>query len=245
MNVRWNTCCVLTALVISGCVVRDRDWEREAGCDEWELALWAPDLDGDGWGGAGEALRACAAPEGMGPPGDCDDEDVRVYPGAVEVCGDGVVNDCLGDPLALDIESATVNCDEAGWWYDVYAVGITGFAELYIYQTGSANPYFEFRHEFDPTQPFSNAPDSDTRGYWDDADGCWDNPYLELVHVENLNEVVLSSTTLFECNTERESTLTWSVVIYDTSGAAANCGSWGEDPTGTYGGFNFGACDQL
>lgn len=152
---------------------------------------------------------------------------------------------CFDAPPDVNIESATYNCDNDGWWYDVYAVGLTGSAELYIYQTGSDNPWYEFGHEFDATQPFSGAPDSDTRGYWDDAEGCWDNPYLALTHVESYTDVVAGSTTLFDCTTEREATLTWSVIIYDTAGAAADCGSWGDDPTGTYGEYNFGGCDQL
>lgn len=152
---------------------------------------------------------------------------------------------CFDAPPAINIASATYNCDNDGWWYDVYAVGLLGSAELYIYQTGSNDPWWEFGHEFDATQPFSGAPDSDTRGFWDDVDGCWDNPYLELAHVESYTDVVAGSTTLYDCTTERENTLTWSVVVYDTVGAAADCGSWGDDPTGTYEDYNFGGCDQL
>lgn len=163
------------------------------------------------------------------------------------VCESTVTDDSNTDcfNFAVEVDSATYNCDESGWWYDVMAVGLTGSAELYIYQTGSTEPWYEYGHEFWATEPFSTAPDADTRGFYDDACGEWDNPYLELAHVETPGEVSLSSTTLFDCTTERESTLTWSVVVYDTNGAAADCGSWGDDPTGTYEAYNFGGCDQL
>lgn len=157
---------------------------------------------------------------------------------------DSAGTDCFDD-TSVEIQSATYNCDDAGYWYDVYNVGLTGSAELYIFQTGSGEPWYEYGHEFPATQPFSTAPDTDTRGFWDDAGGCWDNNYMELDHVESYTDVVLSSSTLFDCTSEREATLTWSVVVYDTAGAAADCGSWGDDPAGTYEDYNFGACDML
>lgn len=145
---------------------------------------------------------------------------------------------------APQIVSISANCDEVGWWYDVYCVGLTGSAELYIRETNADDSWYEYGHAFPPTEPFSSAPDADTR-VRDDAGGCWDDPYLDLGHVESPTDVVLSSTTLFDCTTERENTLTWSVVLYDTTGAEADCGSWGLDPTSFYEGNDFGACELL
>jgi len=45
------------------------------------------DNDGDGWV---EAENECV------PGGDCDDNDITTYPGAEEVCGDGIDNNCDG-----------------------------------------------------------------------------------------------------------------------------------------------------
>ncbi len=45
------------------------------------------DNDGDGWV---EALNECV------PGGDCDDNDDTIYPGAEEICRDGIDNNCDG-----------------------------------------------------------------------------------------------------------------------------------------------------
>ena len=59
-------------------------------------ADWYIDADGDGVGGQVVVARACLAPaHTSGIPGDCDDRDSTVYPGALEAC-DGVDGDCDG-----------------------------------------------------------------------------------------------------------------------------------------------------
>jgi hypothetical protein len=56
------------------------------------------DADGDSWGGD-DCQSTCGAFDsgydaGMG---DCDDDDASIYPGADEVCGDGIDQDCDGE----------------------------------------------------------------------------------------------------------------------------------------------------
>jgi len=50
------------------------------------------DWDGDGYCGS---VLGC---EDGSQPGDCDDEDRNIHPGAEEVCGDELDGDCSGDP---------------------------------------------------------------------------------------------------------------------------------------------------
>jgi hypothetical protein len=55
------------------------------------------DSDGDTYGDDTSAATACDPPAGYVPlAGDCDDSSDAVHPGAVEVCGDDVDDDCNG-----------------------------------------------------------------------------------------------------------------------------------------------------
>lgn len=54
--------------------------------DEGDVCLICTDADGDGF----------FAEPGCGTEVDCDDNDSSVYPGAPEICGDGIDNDCDG-----------------------------------------------------------------------------------------------------------------------------------------------------
>jgi len=58
---------------------------------------WLADADGDGFGGDDAACR-CTAGDGYTSllDGDCDDADPAIHPDAIEVCNDGVDQDCDG-----------------------------------------------------------------------------------------------------------------------------------------------------
>ena len=74
--------------------------------DEELLLDLFTDADGDGHGDPGAPVQACELEAGLSEgDGDCDDTDGSVYPEAPEVCGDGVVNDCLGS-----VEAALAEC---------------------------------------------------------------------------------------------------------------------------------------
>jgi hypothetical protein len=61
-------------------------------------ASWYLDGDGDGYGDSADAVEACAAPPGrVADATDCDDHAVGVYPGALDLPGDGADADCDGD----------------------------------------------------------------------------------------------------------------------------------------------------
>ena len=56
------------------------------------------DGDGDGWGNEDVTILACGTPPGfISQPGDCDDAAPTTYPGAEEICNDGIDNNCNGD----------------------------------------------------------------------------------------------------------------------------------------------------
>ncbi len=66
------------------------------------------DLDGDGW---------------TEDDGDCDDADATVFPGAEELCGDGVANDCLAtideaEALCVDLDLGSALVEYRGEAFD-------------------------------------------------------------------------------------------------------------------------------
>ena len=64
--------------------------------EDLEIVTWWIDSDRDGFGAPDDTVEACTAPDhGVSNGDDCDDTDAAVYPGAEEVCGDGVYNDCF------------------------------------------------------------------------------------------------------------------------------------------------------
>jgi hypothetical protein len=77
-------------------------------------SLWVPDADGDGWGAGPpvNAVPSCTAPApdtAPDPPlDDCDDGDPDRFPGNVEVCEDGVDQDCSGN----DAPCTQPTCDD-------------------------------------------------------------------------------------------------------------------------------------
>ena len=96
----------------------DNDCDRTIdGATAVDRSLWYFDGDGDGYGVGGPNL-ACWSPgdQWVLVPGDCDDSDERILPGADEVC-DGVDNDCDGeiDPPSAPDASWYRDADGDGW----------------------------------------------------------------------------------------------------------------------------------
>ena len=99
------------------CDSLDVDEDCNGLADDTDVAdgsiVWHADSDGDGFG------EAAGSPS-CDPPGsgyvldgtDCDDASDAVHPGAIEVCGDGVDNDCIDGDVACtlpnDIDDAVV-----------------------------------------------------------------------------------------------------------------------------------------
>ncbi|MEC7946615.1 MAG: MopE-related protein, partial [Myxococcota bacterium] len=79
---------------------------------------WYIDGDGDGHGAAGsDPVPACAQPAGyVARAGDCDDASADVNPDAVEVCNEGVDDDCNGD--ADDADAGLDVATQGIWWTD-------------------------------------------------------------------------------------------------------------------------------
>ncbi|MFZ1632946.1 MAG: MopE-related protein [Chitinophagales bacterium] len=76
--------------------------------DEDVLITFYADVDGDTHGDAYSTTDACSAPSGyVSSNDDCNDASATVYPGAVEICGNGIDDDCDG---GIDVIS-TIEAD--------------------------------------------------------------------------------------------------------------------------------------
>jgi hypothetical protein len=65
--------------------------------------VWYFDGDGDGFGQQGISVSDCVPPSGyVSLSGDCDDSDSSIYPGATDICGDGIDQDCDGVDVCED-----------------------------------------------------------------------------------------------------------------------------------------------
>ena len=82
----------------------DNDCDGETDTNAVDAATWYADADADGYTSLA-TQTACAAPAGYRaatPEVDCDDADPASAPGATDLCGDGIDQDCDGADLACD-----------------------------------------------------------------------------------------------------------------------------------------------
>jgi hypothetical protein len=74
----------------------DCDDDVDAADPDVVATVWYADDDVDGYGDAGDTVTGCEQPDGYisVDSTDCDDGDASVHPGGIELCYDGVDNDC-------------------------------------------------------------------------------------------------------------------------------------------------------
>lgn len=65
--------------------------------DDGLLVTWYRDADGDGYGNPAQSISSCSPPAGFVLNNtDCNDGNATINPGALEVCGNGIDDDCDG-----------------------------------------------------------------------------------------------------------------------------------------------------
>jgi len=80
------------------CDELDNDCDGQT--DEGVTATFYQDADGDGFGSSASTTQACNAPAGyVSNSTDCNDATVAVHPGAAEICGNSIDEDCDGADL--------------------------------------------------------------------------------------------------------------------------------------------------
>jgi hypothetical protein len=81
-------------------------------CDPATMQLFYADVDGDGYGNPNSSVLACEAPGGyVNNSADCNDNNASVHPGAIEICGNAIDDNCNGqvDEGCNTIPSITIN----------------------------------------------------------------------------------------------------------------------------------------
>lgn len=98
---------------------------------------YLPDADGDGYSAPG----ACT-----GSMDDCNDNDATVNPGAEEVCGDGIDNNCDGsaDEGCCNFNGSTLTTHQTIWYYDLLDNDCDnyedfGVTELLVFRNSNSN----------------------------------------------------------------------------------------------------------
>ncbi len=103
------------------------DNDCDGSVDESANTIFYRDVDGDGYGNINLTVSACPAPAGyVSVAGDCNDSDNTIYPGAAEIPGDEIDQNCDGTEICYQdvdddgyrttstIASADCDCADSG-----------------------------------------------------------------------------------------------------------------------------------
>lgn len=86
------------------------------GDDAEDAAIWYLDSDTDGYGDPGNRVRSEKRPQGyVSNSHDCDDYDPDINPDGVEICGDGIDQDCDGGDLTCSPTPEDLDDDGDGY----------------------------------------------------------------------------------------------------------------------------------
>jgi hypothetical protein len=193
-----------------------------------DASTWYLDADGDGFGTPLVSLEACIAPPDYVAEGsDCDDFDGTVHPGAVDIPGDGIDQNCdgidavLSSPCQLDIigELSAAPGDEidivweGGPLEQIVIRVFSGWGTVSYMQTfedatsGSGSFTWELPADLDPSLDYhvSVASAQDGEG----TQECWDYAVLDV----QSNACVLEFTSELSGQPGDQIDITWDVAV--------------------------------
>ncbi|WP_298135998.1 MopE-related protein, partial [Flavobacterium sp.] len=126
-NVSTQSCSQPVGYVLNNTDCNDNNASSTA------LISYYQDLDGDGFGNPLVVIQNCSQPIGyVASNTDCDDTRASVHPGAVDICYDGLDNDCNGiidnncTPIVSSVPTASCGSTISGLSTSVYATIVSG-----------------------------------------------------------------------------------------------------------------------
>jgi len=113
-NITGNgTITIVATNSTTGC---SRNMNGSASVFQQNASIWYADADGDGYGNASSSTQSCSQPSGyVSNNTDCNDNAGSTNPGATEICGNGIDEDCDGQ--------TDEGCSAFTWYQDADADG--------------------------------------------------------------------------------------------------------------------------
>ena len=128
-------------------------------CDDTNADLnpetvWYSDVDGDTYGAANYSMMSCEQPDGyVRNADDCDDLAYAVNPDALEICDEGIDNDC--DGLSDDADDSVEASTFSTYYSDGDADGY-GDDAMAVTQCALPSGYTELGGDCDDAEPLAN-----------------------------------------------------------------------------------------
>jgi len=111
-----------------GCDGVDNDCDHVADEGALDAPTWYLDADGDGHGGSSVGPACEGDADHVTTSGDCDDDEATVHPGAQEICGNGLDDDCDGTAWGCELSGTVDLADVSPLFTDSYDNGGCGVA---------------------------------------------------------------------------------------------------------------------
>jgi Putative metal-binding motif len=133
------------------------------------------DSDGDGYGDPNISIEATSRPDSyVSNDLDCNDSNLNIYPGASEICGDGIDQDCNGSDLSCPPTTYYRDSDGDGYGDPNNSINATSLPVGYVLDNTDCDDMNAYISP-EATEVCSDNIDNNCDGIIDEA-GCYSSP---------------------------------------------------------------------